>query len=69
MIKLTLHNSIEILINVDSIEKIELADPTAITLNNGKIIHVLESPLFVTNTIKDYESVKKFSLNDRQKQE
>ncbi len=68
MIKLTLLNDTEILININSIKRIERKNSTSIILNNGGEIQVTESPLKVTNLIKDIKSAKISRVSDRQKQ-
>ena len=54
MIKLTLLNDTEILININSIDKIDDEEPTSIILIGGKAIEIKETPLTVMNMIKAY---------------
>lgn len=52
MIKLTLINTNEILINTDMISKVESTEPTKIILKNGQEIEVTESAMTILNLIQ-----------------
>ncbi len=69
MIKLTLTNNIEILINTEQISKIEHVEPTRIIFDNGTDIEVKETAMTITNLIQAISYRKNNTLNDIQKPE
>ena len=52
MIKLTLINNTEILINTNIINKVESTEPTKIILQDGREIEVIESAMTILNLIQ-----------------
>ncbi|MCK4890792.1 MAG: flagellar FlbD family protein [Candidatus Aminicenantes bacterium] len=52
MIKLTLINNNEILINTNTINKVEPTEPTKIILKDGQEIEVIESAMTILNLIQ-----------------
>ncbi|MCK5221428.1 MAG: flagellar FlbD family protein, partial [Candidatus Aminicenantes bacterium] len=52
MIKLTLINNTEILINTNIINKVESTEPTKIILQDGQEIEVIESAMTILNLIQ-----------------
>lgn len=52
MIKLTLTDNSEILINTDQISKVESTEPTTVILKGGKNIEVMETVMTIMNLIK-----------------
>jgi len=52
MIKLTLLNETEILINTNTINKVASTEPTRIILKDGQEIEVIESAMTVLNLIQ-----------------
>ncbi len=52
MIKLTLTNNTEILINTNIINKVESTEPTKIILQDGREIEVIESAMTILNLIQ-----------------